>query len=540
MVEVAVVGAGIVCLALGWILAKLRSAGRVAQLEEQVRGTVDRLGSSERRGVELEQARERDRQGAEQQAERLQQVQRALAAVQASLDERSAQLEQDRASSRNRELQLQASNAELGRLTQRAAQAEALAASMKEQLSASVGQRNQHEGLIAQLRAGQAAAERDVAGLRAERAKAAEAALEMSQLREQTQEALRAQFETLSHSILEEKSSKFSEQSKQLFEQLLVPLRERIVTFEKRVEDTHAKDCEQHGVLKQELQRLQDMNSQLHGEARNLAKALTSQSQARGAWGELTLARVLERSGLVAGEAYELQCTGSVETEENTRQYRPDATIFLPESRHLIVDSKVTLNAFVRYSELEEGEERNTAMRDHLAAMRRHISELSEKAYAQIAGINSPDFVFMFVPLEGAFIATLQHDPEMFAAAFAKNIVVVAPSTLLASLRTVANLWRLERQNRNAREIASHAGRLYEKFVGFVGDLDKVGEHLMKAQNAFGEAQKKLSTGRGALTTQAERLLKLGAENPKAKRLPEKYLAVDNLNGVDEGERESA
>ncbi|MFN8712509.1 MAG: DNA recombination protein RmuC [Bacteroidota bacterium] len=329
---------------------------------------------------------------------------------------------------------------------------------------------------------------------------------------EDLNQKLKNDFELLANKIFEEKSQKFSTQNRDQIDILLKPLGEKIEAFEKKVNDVYVAETAERASLKEQLQQLHLLNQQMSVEAGNLTRALKGDSQKRGTWGEYILTSILEKSGLVADREYKLQ--QSITTEENQRQ-RPDVIIYLPDNKHLVIDSKVSLVAYERFSSAETDEERLIALKEHVAAVRRHITELNAKDYQQLYSLNSLDFVLLFMPVEPAFAAALQGDADLFTTAFDKNIVLVSPSTLLATLRTVASIWRQENQNRNALEIARQSGKLYEKFVGFTDDLRKIGKKLEEAQVAHQDAFNKLSTGRGNLVTSTEKLKKLGAKTTK-------------------------
>ena len=336
---------------------------------------------------------------------------------------------------------------------------------------------------------------------------------------EKIQEKFKKDFELLAQSILKQNTREFNETSHKQMKDLLDPLRDKITDFEKKVEETYQKGKIDQTVLKEELKRLQEMNMKLGEEASNLTKALKSDSKKQGNWGEVVLERILERSGLIKDEEYFVQFTAS---GADGKTLRPDVLIKLPEEKHLIIDSKVSLTAFQQYISQEDEEKRNVALKQHLTSIKNHIKELSDKNYDQLGGLNTPDFVLMFMPVEPAFAVAVQADPELFNEAWEKRIVIVSPTTLLATLRTVASIWRHERQTRNALEIAGQGAKLYEKFVGFMEDLEKVGLNLERAQNSYRDAHKKLVSGRGNLVGQVEKLKALGLKTTK--NIDQKYL----------------
>ncbi|MBN2638539.1 MAG: DNA recombination protein RmuC [Bacteroidales bacterium] len=336
---------------------------------------------------------------------------------------------------------------------------------------------------------------------------------------EKIQEKFKKDFELLAQSILKQNTKEFNETSNKQMKDLLDPLRDKISDFEKKVEETYQKGKIDQTVLKEELKRLQEMNMKLGEEASNLTKALKSDTKKQGNWGEVVLERILERSGLIKDEEYFVQYTA---TSTDGKTLRPDVVIKLPEDKHLIIDSKVSLTAFQQFIAAESEEHKATALKQHLTSIKNHIKELSDKKYDQLGELNSPDFVLMFLPVEPAFATAVQADPELFNEAWEKRIVIVSPTTLLATLRTVASIWRHERQTKNALEIASQGTKLYEKFVGFMEDLEKVGQNLERAQNSYQEAHKKLTSGRGNLVGQVEKLKALGVKT--SRNIDSKYL----------------
>ncbi len=336
---------------------------------------------------------------------------------------------------------------------------------------------------------------------------------------EQLQERFKTEFQNLANAILKQNTKEFTESSQKQMSDILNPLKEKIVDFERKVEETYQKGKIDQTVLKEELKRLQELNKQLGEEAGNLTKALKSDSKKQGNWGEVVLERILERSGLIKDEQYFLQYTAE---GENGKVYRPDVVIKLPEDKHLVIDSKVSLTAFQEYIAAEEDNKKEAALKQHILSIKNHIKELKDKNYDQLKGLNTPDFVLMFLPVEPAFAVAVQTELDLFNDAFEKGIIIVSPTTLLATLRTVASIWRHERQTQNALEIASQGASLYDKFVGFMEDLEKIGNNLNKAQESYNEAQKKLASGRGNLVRQVEKLKQLGIKTSKS--IDPKYL----------------
>lgn len=335
----------------------------------------------------------------------------------------------------------------------------------------------------------------------------------------QLQEKFTKEFENLANKILEEKSVKFTEQNKENLKNILNPLQEKIHLFEKKVEDTHKESIDYHAALRQQILGLREMNEQMSKETLNLTKALKGDSKMQGNWGELILERVLEKSGLEKGREYEVQ--QSFTTEDGSR-VQPDVVINLPDGKKMIVDSKVSLTAYERYVNEEDEDSKNSFLKEHVNSIKRHVEQLGNKNYQDLYQIESPDFVLLFIPMEPAFAIALNEDNTLYNKAFEKNIVIVTPSTLLATLRTIDSMWTNQKQQENAYEIARQAGALYDKFEGFVSDLIKIGKKMDEAKSEYGNAMNKLVEGKGNLVTSVEKLKKMGAKAKKA--LPESIL----------------
>jgi len=329
----------------------------------------------------------------------------------------------------------------------------------------------------------------------------------------QTQQRLTAEFKNMANEILEDKSRRFTEQNRENIFAVLQPLQAKFSEFKQKVEEVYDKEAQQRFSLEREIRGLHELNQQMSHEAHQLTSALRGQSKSQGNWGEMILESVLEKSGLMSGREYYVQ--QSVATEDN-RRLQPDVVIHLPEKKYLVVDAKVSLTAYERWHRSEDGAEQERQLRLLLQSMRQHISDLSAKNYHQLYAPGSPDFVLMFLPVEPAFSLAVQHDPELFQWAFERNIVLVSASTLLATLRTVASIWRQEKQNRNAEEIAREGGLLYDKMVGLLGDLKELGTELGRAQRAYDTALQKMSTGKGNLLGRVEKMRLLGAKTSKA------------------------
>ncbi|MDB6141834.1 MAG: rmuC [Pseudomonas sp.] len=343
-----------------------------------------------------------------------------------------------------------------------------------------------------------------------------------------SRDELRAQFAELAGKIFDEREQRFAETSQQQLGQLLNPLKERIQSFEKRVEESYQQEARERFSLGKELERLQQLNQRLSDEATNLTRALKGQ-KTQGNWGELILERVLEHAGLEKGREYQTQV--SLKGPDGER-FQPDVLIMLPGDKQVVVDAKVSLTAYQQYVSADDDVMGQLALKQHVLSIRNHVKGLSGKDYKRLEGLHSLDFVLLFVPIEAAFSAALQAEPNLFQEAFDRNIVIVSPTTLLATLRVIDSLWKQERQSQNAREIAERAGWLYDKFVLFIQDLDEVGNRLQQLDKAYGAARNKLTEGRGNLVSRSEQLKLLGAR--ASKNLPAELLerALTDEDGV--------
>lgn len=320
---------------------------------------------------------------------------------------------------------------------------------------------------------------------------------------------LAEQFKALAHEIFEAKERRFSEQNNQQIKSVLNPFRDQLHDFKKKVDEVYVNDVRERSSLKQELSSLRQLNIEMNREAVNLTRALKGDNKTQGNWGELVLKRVLEQSGLRAGTEYDAQ--GAFRDADN-RLLKPDVIVHLPENKDVIIDSKVSLVAYERYCNEEDSSLRQQALQQHVLAIKQHITTLSEKDYSSLIGVNSLDFVLLFMPIESAFMVAFQADDSLFNHAFERRIVVVAPTTLLATLRTIENIWRYERQNNNAQIIAERAGAIYDKLRGFVDDMEKLGLQLATLDNTYAAAMTKLTQGRGNLISQANRFVELGVK----------------------------
>lgn len=320
------------------------------------------------------------------------------------------------------------------------------------------------------------------------------------------------EFENIANRVIDEKGKRFDETNRKGMDEILKPVREQLKDFRTRVDEIHHSDVKERASLKEHLNQLQQLNQEMNREAKNLTRALKGDNKAQGNWGEMILERVLEQSGLRKGVEYETQ--GSYRDSEN-RLLRPDVIVHLPEGKDIIVDSKVSLIDYSRYVEAEDETQQETALADLVKSIRNHISDLSSKDYSDLKGVRSLDFVLMFMPIETAFVAAFQSDEKLFSDAFEKKIVVVTPTTLLATLRTIENIWRYERQNQNAIKIADKASAVYDKLRGFVEDFEKIGTQLTTVQGSYDSALNKLTSGRGNLIKQAGDFVDLGVKVKK-------------------------
>ena len=343
-------------------------------------------------------------------------------------------------------------------------------------------------------------------------------------LLKEAKESMREGFNNLANDIFEKKQKEFRSSSSEQLRNVLDPLKERIKSFEQKVSD----EAKERFSLIKEVRSLQELNSKIAKDAVNLTNALKGESKTQGVWGELVLETILEKSGLEKGREYEIQVSYQ---NEHGRRFQPDAVVRLPEGKDIIIDSKVSLTHYERFCSAGDDEERSGYLKQHVLSVRRHIKELSEKEYHLLSGLRTVDFVLMFVPVEAAFSSAAGAEPELYSEAFDKNIGIVTPSTLLATLRMVQNIWRFEKQNKNAMEISNKAGALYDKFVNFVGDLELVGSRLGAVTTAYESAHGKLVSGRGNLIKRAEEMKTLGAKTNKS--LPDSLLEVPQIETKD-------
>ena len=358
----------------------------------------------------------------------------------------------------------------------------------------------------------------DYAALHSKYTEHSKAAQEKLQLLQNAKEELSREFKLLANQIFEDKSKQFSVSNSSQLELLLKPFREQITNFSTQAKEQFRLQTQESTLLKDELSRLKQMNAQLSQDAINLTKALKGENKTQGNWGEIVLENILEQSGLREGVEYELQAT--LRSTEG-KSYRPDVIIHLPEERDIVVDSKVSLVAYERFINAEDSYEKELALKEHIKSIQGHIKGLSAKSYEKLEGVQSLDFVLLFMPIEGAFLLALEHDGEFFKEAYEQNILVVSPSTLLVTLRTIEHIWRTGRQEEHAKKIADEAEAMYDKLVGFVSEMQKIGVSLHKAQESFDTSMNRLKTGRGNLIKRAENIVKLGVK-------PKKLLSLES------------
>lgn len=338
----------------------------------------------------------------------------------------------------------------------------------------------------------------------------------------QQKETLEKQLQLMGKNLVEEGSKTLKTESHQKLNELLLPFKEKLEQFEKEVRDNHKRDLEQYTSMSAVVKTLSEQHEKMKSTAQNLVEALRGENKVQGDWGEMALERILESSGLIKGQEYFTQNSAR---DENQNLQRPDVIIQLPDNKHLIIDSKVSLKAFERFINEEEPNKKKEALKDHLLSLKTHIKQLGEKDYSHLTDFNSPEFTLLFIPLESSFALAIKEEPGLYELAMQRKIVLVTPSTLMATLKTVDSIWKHERTNKNALEIAEQAGRLYDKFVSFVGDLEKVGRKQMEASAAYSDALNKLSTGKGNLIITAEKLKVLGVKTKK--NLDKKFMDED-------------
>ncbi|WP_119343633.1 DNA recombination protein RmuC [Facilibium subflavum] len=331
-------------------------------------------------------------------------------------------------------------------------------------------------------------------------------------LLEEAKQSLSVQFENLANRIFEEKGEKFTNQNKVNLSEVLQPFKQQMSEFKKKVDDVYIHEAKERASLKQEVNKLFELNQVMNQEAQNLTKALKGDKKLQGDWGEVVLERVLETSGLRKGYEYDTQL--SFKNDEQ-KTFRPDVIVHLPDGKDVIVDAKVSLVSYDAYTKADGEMQKQQCLKKHIEAVRQHVSLLSEKGYENLSGINSLDFVLMFIPIEAAFVLAFQHDDRLFQEAFKKRIIIVTPTTLLATLGTIRNTWKYEQINKNAEEISDRAGKMLDKFRGFIEDIENLGKHIHKTQDLYDNSLNKLTKGRGNLIAQASQLKALGVQMKK-------------------------
>ncbi|MBT5933991.1 DNA recombination protein RmuC [Sulfurimonas sp.] len=336
--------------------------------------------------------------------------------------------------------------------------------------------------------------------------------IEKLKVLQDAKDELSNEFKLLANKIFEDKAKQFSSSNKEQLELLLKPFREQIRNFSIQTKEQFISQTKEGVLLKDELSRLRDMNSQLSSDALNLTNALKGENKTQGNWGEIVLESILEQSGLRKDLEYELQAT--LKSEEG-KSYRPDVIIHMPQERDIIIDSKVSLVAYERFINADDKKIKSDSLKEHILSIKSHVKGLNEKKYEKLEGVNTLDFVLLFMPIEGAFLLALEHDGEFFKSAYEQNILVVSPSTLLVTLRTIEHIWRTQRQEEHALKIATEAEGMYEKLVGFVDEMQKIGTHLNKAQESYDKSMNRLHTGRGNVIKKAENIVKLGIKPKK-------------------------
>lgn len=439
---------------------------------------------------------EHDKQQMEQGQQALQQAQKQLEQYRMQLSQAEGQLKHQQATLEQRELDVQ-----------KLAQKEALIEQLHNQISDLKTQLNQEQ---------------------VERQKDQQNLEEKLELLQANKAQLSQEFENLSNKIFEEKNKQFKQTSQEGLTSLLNPFKDQLEGLRKKVDDVYVEESKDRAALKAQIGELHNLNKKITEEAASLARALRGEKKTQGNWGELVLETVLEKSGLRQGEEYVRE--KSINNEEGTR-YRPDVIINLPENKHIVVDAKVSLNAYTDYINAESDADRISYLKQHVDAVRIHIKTLAEKSYAKLPGVNSPDFVFMFMPIEPAFMIAFEHDDKLFNDAFEQRIVVVTPTTLLASLRTVSSLWSIERQNKSAKQLADQAAKVHDKLVGFVESMEKVGQQLHTVQGTYDKAWSQLKEGRGNLISQAHKFKDLGVRTKK--ELPSSVMDTAELEFED-------
>jgi DNA recombination protein RmuC len=530
-------GVFIVGLALGgvavWLVSGSRQRSETKAAVAQAQSAVNvQLASATARAVQAENARQQmlaERNEARQRVDQLQESLSAAGNQNAQLAERAGRVP-------GLEEQLTQARADLDAVNRSLADLRESSGSTIAQLTADLQSARDHlaaaTSALQAANEAHAAAQRENAQLRSDRATLQErydgeqrSAEEKLRLLNQASEALTNQFKTLANDILEEKARRFTDQNQTNLNQLLDPLRTKITDFQAQVQRAYEQEGNARSALVEQVSQLRELNQTLSEDARNLASALKGSSKTQGDWGEMILEQILEVSGLIKGETY---VTQDAQFNPEGKRLQPDVVINLPEQKRLVVDAKVSLTAYERFASAEDGAEREAALQQHLASVRGHIRTLSGKNYQALYGLKSLDFVLMFVPVEPAFMLAVTNCRGLFSEAWASNVLLVSPSTLLFVLRTVAHLWRQEAQRQNAAEIARRGALLYDRLVDFVEDLRNVGARLHQAQEAYADAERRLTIQKGNVIWQAKMLGDLGVKPNK--QLPESYVELAEAN----------
>lgn len=445
------------------------------------------------------------------QQEQLRQVQSQLQSVQQQVSAAHEQLKDGEQQS----LQLRALLDDTRRAETTALRERDVALQATQQLAAIQAQLKEKEQQADTWRSSEGQARATLAALQAQVEQERIAAQEKIALLNDARNQLTLEFQNLANRIFAEKSESFRQHNATMLDQTLLPLKQQLGEFRQRVDEIYDKDSKERLSLQHELLNLKQLNQQMTQEALNLTRALKGESKTQGNWGEVILEKVLEDSGLRKGHEYEVQV--KLQDDDGRRRY-PDVVVRLPDNKDIVVDAKVSLTAYERYCSSDDENDRKDALKQHIASLRSHVQNLSIKDYEKLAGIRTLDFVFIFVPIEAAFMLAVEHDQTLFRDAFDKNIIFVSPTTLLATLRTVNSIWRYERQNRNAEQIAARAGGLHDQFVLVLESLDDLGKLIQKTQSTYDKARERLASGRGNVMNQIDQLRVLGAKAKK--RLP--------------------
>lgn len=404
-------------------------------------------------------------------------------------------------------------------------------AQKKEENQTLINQVNQLESELNQYRQQNLAQNIKISELKTRLEETLSATHERQTILEQSEQRLTTQFENLANRIFEHSGKKIEQQNKQSLDFLLSPLKEQLEGFKKQVQDSFGQEAKERHTLTHEIRNLQQLNEQMSKEANNLTNALKGNNKTQGNWGEFILSQILDNSGLREGYEYETQVSLS---NENNQRLQPDVIVHLPQGGDVVIDSKVTLVAYERHFNSDDETIKVKAMTEHLTAVRNHLKQLSQKDYHKLIGINSLDYILMFIPVEPAFLSAIDHDPSLINDALKNNIMIVSPTTLMVALRTIHNLWRYEYQNRNAELIADKASKLYDKVRGFVEDMENLGNCLDKAQQTYQSSINKLSKGRGNIIGQIERFRELGIEVKKPINPDMALLSLDELENKNE------